>query len=73
MKAAFALIKVVIIAIIGLFARKSGKDAVLAGQAKDAARRSEEGRKAAGQAAQDIRGGKAPDDVLRANDGDWGR
>jgi len=51
--------------------RKSGNDSVLAKQARDAARRSEAGRKAAGKARAQIDAGKTPEDIARENDGKW--
>lgn len=58
-----------LVALIG--ARQSGKNAAVAKQAKDSAKRAERGRQGAGKAAADIRDGKKPDDVLRDNDGEW--
>lgn len=68
----YAIIAAFFGAIATLFtARKSGKDAVIASQAKDAAKRTEKGRKAAGKARDDLRDGKSPDEVVRGNDGAW--
>lgn len=72
MKSILGAVKLVLVFVMAFFARKSGKDAVLATQAKDSAKRAEKGRQAAGKASQDIRDGKSPDDVVRDNDGAWG-
>lgn len=71
MKSAFALIKLALVFIMGFFVRKSGKDAILSGQAKDAAKRSENGRQAAGKAHRELQGGKSPDDVVDGNSDKW--
>jgi hypothetical protein len=51
--------------------RKGGKDALRAQQAKDAAKRSEAGRSAAGKAKAKIDAGKTPEDIVKGHDAKW--
>jgi len=57
--------------VVALGLRQSGKNAVLAKQAKEVMASIDRGRKAQTKAASALRGGKSPEQVVRDNDGKW--